>query len=94
MALECIKKNTPLRLQEIRAQTQGGREYVFEVNTLPLKDTKDRVTGALVIYRDVTDERKLKTRFMEEQSEHKRERSELLKIIEARELEVEQARKR
>lgn len=84
IAEECMNKNTPMRMQEIHARTPDGREFVLELSTMPLKNAKGEVGGALIVYRDVTDERRLKTRFMEDQADHRRQRSELLKIIEDR----------
>jgi PAS domain-containing protein len=93
IALDCMKKNTPLRLQEIHGHTAEGAEFILDIGVVPLIQ-KDEVGGALITYRDVTDERKLKTRYMDEAAEHKEERTRLLRIIEDREVELENLRQK
>ena len=54
----------------------------------PLRDANKKVTGVFVTHRDVTDERRLKTRQIEEKEEHLKEREALLKIIRDRDEEL------
>ena len=58
-------------MEEIRGQTPDGRELVLELSAIPLKDENGQTTGVFVTHRDVTDESRLKARYLEEQAEHK-----------------------
>jgi PAS domain-containing protein len=89
LAQSCIKRGALMHLHEIRAVAHDQREMTLEVSALPLKNARGEVQSALIIHRDVTDERRLKQRFMEDQAERQRERSELLKVIESREREIQ-----
>lgn len=94
IALECIKRGAPVRMEEIKGSTADGqRELVLELSAIPLKDETGNITSVFVTHRDVTDERRLKARYLEEQTEHRRERASLLKIIEDRDVEVENLRR-
>lgn len=93
IALEAIKKDSAVRMEEIRGTTAEGRELVLELSAIPLKDENGQTTSVFVTHRDVTDERRLKARYLDEQSDHRRERSSLLRIIEDREIELEDVRK-
>src|SRR4051812_22209476 len=57
VALECMRKAAPLRMQEIRASTPTNTGMMVEINALPMKDAEGRVNATLLVYRDVSDER-------------------------------------
>lgn len=88
IALRCLDEQRPVRMQEIRGRSAAGRVLVVELSAVPLRNESGEITGVLVTHRDVTDERRLKSRFSEEQDYHKRERSSLLRVIEERDEEV------
>jgi len=94
IALQCMEKQAPVRMNEIRGQTKEGRELVLELSAIPLRNEQGQITGVFVTHRDVTDERRLKERFLEEETEHKKERSGLLRVIEERDSEIEKLRQR
>lgn len=79
IARECFEKNSPVHMNEIRGRTKDGRDVVLELSAIPLRDEQERVTGALVIHRDVTGERRLKERYVEETEKHKKERGSTLR---------------
>ncbi|MBI3178873.1 MAG: PAS domain-containing protein, partial [Deltaproteobacteria bacterium] len=81
IALEALDKGDHVRKEEIHGTTANGREVVLERSAMPLKDEAGRVVGVFVTDRDVTDERRLKTRYLEETESHRNERETLLKII-------------
>src|SRR5688572_1236993 len=58
VAQVCMQKNAAMRLQEIRAMTAENREFVLEITALPLKGANGKVNAALLVQRDVTDERR------------------------------------
>jgi PAS domain S-box-containing protein len=94
IAVEAMKKNAPIRMEEIRGTTPDGRELVLELSAIPLRDASGQAKSVFVTHRDVTDERRLKARYHEEQTEHRRERGALLRIIEDRDVENENLRQR
>lgn len=94
IALQCMEKQAPVRMNEIRGQTKDGRELVLELSAIPLRNEQGQITGVFVTHRDVTDERRLKARYLEEETEHKKERSGLLRVIEERDGEIEKLRQR
>lgn len=94
IALETLKRNGHVRMEEIRGTTPDGRELVLELSAIPLRDADGNPTSVFVTHRDVTDERRLKARYLEEQTEHRRERASLLRIIEDRDVELENMRQR
>jgi PAS domain-containing protein len=85
LAKSCMQRNTHLHLHEIRAVTHDNREMTVEISAIPLQNDRGEIAASLIVHRDVTDERRLKKRYMEDQSEFQRERQELLNIIESRE---------
>lgn len=89
IALECLKKNAPVHMQEISGTTRDGRKVLFTLSAVPLRDDSGAVTGVLVTQRETSDERRLKDRFLEEQSNHQREREALLRIIKDRDQEIQ-----
>jgi hypothetical protein len=89
-----MEKQAPVRMNEIRGQTKDGRELVLELSAIPLRNEQGQITGVFVTHRDVTDERRLKERYLEEETEHKKERSGLLRVIEERDTEIEKLRQR
>lgn len=88
IAMQCIEQDAPVRMQEIRGRSSAGRVLVVELSAVPLRNEQGETQGVLVTHRDVTDERRLKSRFSEEQDYHKRERSSLLRVIEERDEEI------
>jgi PAS domain S-box-containing protein len=92
IALEAINKKAPVKMNEIRGERPDGSELILELSAIPLKNDKGEVDGVFVTHRDVTDERRLKARYLEAQEHHKKERSALLKIIEERDSELEGSR--
>lgn len=89
IALECLKRDAPVTMEEISGQTRNGREVVLTLSATPLRDEAGAVTGVLVTHRDITDERRLKTKFIEEQEAHEKEREALLRIIKDRDQTIE-----
>lgn len=94
IALETLKRGGHVRMEEIRGTTPEGRELVLELSAVPLRDAEGNITSVFVTHRDVTDERRLKARYLEEQTDHRRERASLLRIIEDRDVELENVRQR
>lgn len=92
IALEAINKKAAVRMNEIRGERPDGSELILELSAIPLKNDKGEIDGVFVTHRDVTDERRLKARYLETQEHNKKERSALLKIIEERDVELEGAR--
>jgi PAS domain S-box-containing protein len=94
IALECLNKGGPVRREEIRGKAPNGRELVLELSAIPLKNEAGQISGVFVTHRDVTDERRLKTRYLEEGAARAVERDTLLKIIKERDEELEELRRR
>ncbi|MFC1610515.1 PAS domain-containing protein [Myxococcota bacterium] len=94
IALQCLAKNGPVRMEEIRGKAPDGRELVLELSAMPVSGPQGQVTGVFVTHRDVTDERNLMTRYMGEQKENKSKVDALLKILQEREKELEGLRKK
>jgi PAS domain S-box-containing protein len=92
IALEALKKNSTVRMNEIRGQRPDGTELILELSAIPLKNEKGEIDSVFVTHRDVTDERRLKERYLEEQDHHKKERAALLRVIEDRDVEIENMR--
>jgi PAS domain S-box-containing protein len=92
IALEAINNKAAVRMNEIRGERPDGSELILELSAIPLKNDKGEVDGVFVTHRDVTDERRLKARYLEAQEHNKKERSALLKIIEERDVELEGVR--
>jgi PAS domain S-box-containing protein len=92
IALEAIKKEAAVKMNEIRGERTDGTELVLELSAIPLRNEKGEIDSVFVTHRDVTDERRLKERYLEEQEHHKKERAGLLRIIEERDVELETAR--
>jgi sigma-54 dependent transcriptional regulator, acetoin dehydrogenase operon transcriptional activator AcoR len=92
IALEALKKNGAVHMNEIHGQKPDGTEMILELSAIPLKNANGEVDTVLVTHRDVTDERRLKERYLEEQDHHKKERAALLRIIEDRDVEIENIR--
>lgn len=94
IAVECLKRNAPVRMEEIRGKTQSGRDIVLELSAIPLRDETGQVVGVFVTHRDVTDERRLKTRFTDAQAEHDKKLAELQARLKSAEDELVQLRAR
>ncbi len=80
IAVECLKKNAPVRKEEIKGKTSTGRDLVVEISAIPLRDDAGVVVGVFVTHRDVTDERRLKTRFGELQAQTMTQEAELVQL--------------
>jgi PAS domain S-box-containing protein len=93
IAVECLKRGAPVRMEEVHGTTAQGRELVLELSATLLRDDGHQVCGVFVMHRDVTDERRLKTRFLQEQQERRNEREALLHIIKDRDAELERIRR-
>jgi PAS domain S-box-containing protein len=89
IALKCLEKDGPVRMEEIKGRTPDGRDIILELSAIPLRDDQGRIESVLVTHRDVTDERRLKTKFETEQVERRSEREALLKIIKDRDVQIE-----
>lgn len=94
IALECFQQQAPVRMNEIQGRTADGQPLVLELAAIPIKNAQGQVSSVFVTHRDVTGERRLKQRYLEEQKQHTRERAELLNIIEDRDAEIEEMRRR
>lgn len=94
IAVECLKRNAPVRMEEIKGKTPGGRDLVVELSAIPLRDEAGAVVGVFVTHRDVTDERRLKTRFVASEAEHQKRVEELQARIAAQDEELVQLRRR
>ncbi|MBI5510821.1 MAG: PAS domain-containing protein [Deltaproteobacteria bacterium] len=94
IALECVTRGAPVRKEEIHGKGPNERELVLELSAIPLANEANEITGVFVTHRDVTDERRLKTRYLAEQEAHGKERDTLLRIIKEREEELEELRRR
>jgi PAS domain S-box-containing protein len=92
IAVECLKKNAPVRMEEIKGKTPSGRDLVVEISAIPLRDDTGNIAGVFVTHRDVTDERRLKTRFKESQVEHEQKLAEVKAQLAAKEEELVQIR--
>ena len=92
IALEALAKGDHVRKEEIRGTTANGREVVLERSAMPLRDESGQVVGVFVTDRDVTDERRLKTRYLEESEAHRQERDTLLRIIRDRDEDLGEVR--
>ena len=90
---DCLATDTNVRVQSVKATLPDGRELVLDMSALPLKNDTGRITGVLVLHRDVTDEQRLKVRYNQERQEHLNERDTLLKIITDRDLEIKKLKK-
>jgi PAS domain S-box-containing protein len=94
IALQALEKDGHIRMEEIRGRAPDGRELVLALSAIPLRGDDGSVVGVFVTHRDVTDERRLKTRSLEQQEAHRNERETLLKIIRDHEEELETLRRR
>ena len=94
IALQALARDGHVRMEEIRGRAPDGRELVLELSAIPLRDDSGAVSGVFVTHRDVTDERRLKTRALEQQEDHRTERETLLKIIRDRDDELEALRRK
>lgn len=81
IALTCLERNAPVRMEEIQGKAPDGRDLVLELSAVPIRDEREQIVGVFVTHRDVTDERRLKTRYLEQQQEHKNKVEALLQII-------------
>lgn len=90
---DCLASDQNVRVQSVRAGLPDGRELVLDMSALPIKNESGRVTGVVVLQRDVTDEQRLKDRYNQERQEHLNERNTLLKIISDRDAEIKKIKK-
>jgi PAS domain S-box-containing protein len=93
IALKCLEKNGPVRMSEIKGKTPDGRDLVLELSAVPVRNEHNEITGVFVTHRDVSDERRLKTRFTEEQVEQRTKVETLLKIIRDKDEELAKLKK-
>jgi len=93
IAAECLKQGAPVRMEEVKGTASDGRELVLELSAIPLKNDQGEVTGVFVTHRDVTDERRLKSRYEELEETRVRERDALVDVIKDREAQLEKLRK-
>ncbi len=91
---DCLSLDRNVRVQSVTARVPDGRELVLEMSALPLRGDDDRITGVVVLHRDVTDEHRLKVRYHEEKEAHLNERESLLRIIKDRDIDIERLKKR
>jgi PAS domain S-box-containing protein len=94
IALTCLERNGPVRMEEIRGKTPDGRDLVLELSAVPVRNEKGEVNGVFVTHRDVTDERRLKDRYLAEQQEQRTKVESLLKIIRDKDEELDAVKKR
>lgn len=92
IALACLKKGETVRMHEVHGETANGRSIVLELTAMPLRTEAGETSGVLVVQREVTDERRLKQRFLDEQAERASEREALLRIIQQRDAELQDLR--
>ncbi len=90
---DSLASDQNVRVQSAKAKLADGRELVLDISALPLRDEAGRVTGVLVLQRDVTDEQRLKERYNQERQDHLNERETLLKIISDRDAEIKKAKR-
>ncbi len=94
IALACLERNGPVRMEEIRGKTPDGRDILLELSAVPMRDDDGDITGVFVTHRDVTDERNLKDRYLKEQEEHQNKVQSLLQIIRDKDEELAAVRKK
>jgi PAS domain S-box-containing protein len=92
IALTCLERNGPVRMEEIKGKTPDGRDLVLELSAVPVRGDNDEVVGVFVTHRDVTDERRLKDRYVHEQEEQRSKTETLLKIIRDKDDELDKLR--
>jgi PAS domain S-box-containing protein len=92
IALACLEKNAPVRMSEIKGSTPDGRALVLELSAVPMRDETGHISGVFVTHRDVTDERNLKERSVEDAQQAKVQRETLLKIIQEKDEEIARLR--
>jgi PAS domain S-box-containing protein len=92
IALACLEKNGPVRMEEIKGKTPDGRDLVLELSAVPTRNEAGDITGVFVTHRDVTDERNLKDRYLKEQQEHRTKVESLLRIIRDKDEELDAAK--
>lgn len=62
-AKECFEKRAPIRLAEVPAKTEHGAEFTMQVTFLPVCEDADRAEFVIVIFRDVTDDASMQSRY-------------------------------
>ena len=90
---DCLASDHNVRVQSVRATLRDRRELVLDMSALPLKDAAGRVSGVLILQRDVTDEQRLKDRYNQSRQEQLNERETLLKIISDRDAEIKKLKR-
>ena len=94
IALKCLSKNAPCRMEEIQGKTPDGRDIVLELSAMPLYGADQQVAAVLVIHRDVTDERHLKIKYDEAHQDNKNRVDVLLKLVQERDRELAELRQK
>lgn len=92
IVLQCLAKNGPVRLEEVKGKTPDGRDLVLALSAIPLTGSDGKIAGVFVTHRDVTDERSLMTRYVDLQKQSKAKVDALLSIIQEREAELAKLR--
>jgi PAS domain S-box-containing protein len=89
---DCLSSDSNVRVQSATG-TAAGRKIVLDLSTLPLRDERGKVAAVLVLFRDVSDEQRLRDRHKTEKREHLTERESLLRIIADRDKEIERLKR-
>ena len=90
---DCLRTDANVRVQSAKAKLPDGRELVLDMSALPLRNDVGQVTGVMVLLRDVTDEQRLKERYIQERNEHVSDRESLLRIIRDRDEEIKRLKR-
>jgi len=90
---DCLTMDRNIRVQGVMAKGPDGRDLVLDLSALPLRDKEGRVTGVIVLHRDVTDEHRLKERYTHEKQAHLHERESLLRIIGDRDADIKKLKR-
>lgn len=81
-AKECLEKRTVIRLAEVETKTETGATFTMQVTFLPVLDKPERAAFVIVVFRDVTDDAALQSRYREMVAEEKRISEQLRERIE------------
>ena len=85
---DCLATDSNVRVQSVNGSAVGGRKVVLDLSAVPLRDERGKVSAVLVLFRDVSDEQRLRDRHKQEKREHLAERESLLRIIADRDAEI------
>jgi PAS domain S-box-containing protein len=90
---DCLRTDANIRVESAKAKLADGRILTLDMSALPLRNDQGQVTGLIVMLRDVTDEQRLRDRYMQERNEHLSDRESLLRIIRDRDEELKKLKK-